>query len=316
MKLDDTERELDGLVIEGKSVVDRSRHVENVSIGEAPKGPGNDGSDDAVFVGGSLVVDGDALEADQNGQRKWVSRNLPEGYLVNGDFEIGTVWFPDRVGEGELNQKKKSLDPTPKSSTNYWRTTSISLLHIFKRPSSSTSLTGTFKNFNTLEEFKGVDVKKEMFAKVVDKVHRTCLQVTLTAYSPSHNTQILHSFTDPRSTPLFNPFLLLTFSDLKKYKFHYWFAFPALVSDPSWEYVDDGGMEVYEGEAKSLVDLKDRTGLRGEGFLLKGAGSQQVAGEIKHWTMFFEGIPENEVCRPSNDRSLVIHNVHPSSSAH
>ena len=38
-----------------------------------------------------------------------------------------------------------------------------------------------------------------------------------------------------------NRFLLLTFADLKKYKFYYWFAFPALV--PASEAIQDLGRQ-------------------------------------------------------------------------
>ena len=35
--------------------------------------------------------------------------------------------------------------------------------------------------------------------------------------------------------PDLHQFLLVTFADLKKYVYQYWFAFPALVSKPGWE---------------------------------------------------------------------------------
>lgn len=52
-------------------------------------------------------------------------------------------------------------------------------------------------------------------------------------------------------SPTLNPFLLVTFADLKKYVYHYWFAFPALVSKPNWELAEDG-----------LTAMTDEVGLR------------------------------------------------------
>jgi len=34
-----------------------------------------------------------------------------------------------------------------------------------------------------------------------------------------------------------NPFLIVTFADLKKYRYYYWCGFPALLQKPGWEAV-------------------------------------------------------------------------------
>ncbi|CCM07128.1 uncharacterized protein FIBRA_09464 [Fibroporia radiculosa] len=81
-------------------------------------------------------------------------------------------------------------------------------------PSHSVPVTGVFKNFNTIEEFKAAD-KTALFNSIAD--------------------EIWNSIVVDRSTALLTRFLLITFADLKKYKYYYWFAFPAFVAKPAWE---------------------------------------------------------------------------------
>jgi ubiquitin-like modifier-activating enzyme ATG7 len=102
---------------------------------------------------------------------------------------------------------------------------------------------GTFKNFNTIEEFRATEAKKELFNSVVDQVCQ--LSQRWVNRIADFDEQMLHSFKTPE--PHFNPILLVTFADLKKYNYHYWFAFPALVAKPAWE-IDEPGLESVDNE--------------------------------------------------------------------
>lgn len=187
----------------------------------------------------------------------------------------------------------------------------ILLLH---RPRSNViPLHGKIKNFNTIEEFRSPELKKELFNDVV--------------------RQLIQSFTnkDGSSIATFNPFLIVSFADLKKYVYHYWFAFPALIQKPAWELVTNGdaqeeavdtGLENWDGDvshililtswhlmlissaiqfqAEGIRRMKQEAKITAEAFLYRS--SAESAGEttscvapVEQWWTFFEGVSEEEV---------------------
>ncbi|KAK1926403.1 hypothetical protein DB88DRAFT_481686 [Papiliotrema laurentii] len=143
---------------------------------------------------------------------------------------------------------------------------------IERPPIGSVPLRGVFKNFNTIEEFKATEPKKDLFNSVVDSI--------LSSFESDH--------------PNLSPFLLVTFADLKKYVYHYWFAFPALVAKPGFE-IDEAGLQLVEDEVVAEIrDLEESSIDKAEAFLVKGPVGQRTIGELKDASSFFEGVPETE----------------------
>lgn len=84
-------------------------------------------------------------------------------------------------------------------------------------PAGYTRAEGIIKNVNTIEDFRNTD-KTAMLQTAGRQIWDAIVDGTI--YSvPS----LLTSFT------------ILSYADLKKYKFHYWFGFPALHSDLKWK---------------------------------------------------------------------------------
>lgn len=75
---------------------------------------------------------------------------------------------------------------------------------------------GIIKNLNTIEEYRNIDK-----LQLIQQAGRTIWEAI--------NDGTIYS-----CPSLLASFLVLSFADLKKYKFSYWFAFPALTQDPSW----------------------------------------------------------------------------------
>ncbi|KAH7420136.1 autophagy-related protein-like protein 7 [Cadophora sp. MPI-SDFR-AT-0126] len=99
---------------------------------------------------------------------------------------------------------------------------------------------GKIKNVNTIEDFKNMD-KAAMLQTAAKQIWDAINDGTI--YSiPS----LLSSFT------------ILSFANLKKYTFTYWFAFPALHSEPVWKQVEAGSPSQLTG--KETTALADEVG--------------------------------------------------------
>ncbi|KAI9769504.1 MAG: Autophagy protein 7 [Geoglossum simile] len=136
---------------------------------------------------------------------------------------------------------------------------------------------GIIKNVNTMEEYKSLDR-----ASVLQRTGRTIWEAI--------NDGTIYS-----CPSLLSSFTIVSYAGLKNYKFTYWFAFPALHSDPAWKSIaSDDGSNIRRLSSQDTTNLVDKVetwryrtkDARQRGFFLakkvqpcSSEGSQQQRGE-------------------------------------
>ncbi|CAG8519675.1 3466_t:CDS:10 [Gigaspora rosea] len=159
--------------------------------------------------------------------------------------------------------------------------TSFSRLPPFTYPSP-----GAIKNTNTIEEFKNLD-KNALFRETAEQIWKDIISGA--------------AIKDPY---LLTRFILVTFADLKKYKYHYWFGFPALLTEPPWAIVNNDIKDIDEvwdnTEIKALRENYDKFRQLQSGsctgfFLVKQLSNKEIAiGSLSEWNSFFDGCSDEE----------------------
>ncbi|KAF9457980.1 hypothetical protein BDZ94DRAFT_1313718 [Collybia nuda] len=146
----------------------------------------------------------------------------------------------------------------------------------FKPSQGSIAVLGTLKNYNTIDEFKAAD-KTVLFNREAERIWEHTLKT--------------------RDTSLLTQFLLITFADLKKYKYYYWFAFPAFVSKPAWEIAEDGWKDASsEFSSDALISIHSH--LRAHPaplpfFLVRSDATGTTISPVEAYSTFFETTPSS-----------------------
>ncbi|KAJ7778301.1 hypothetical protein B0H16DRAFT_1502982 [Mycena metata] len=139
-------------------------------------------------------------------------------------------------------------------------------------PSGAFAARGHFKNYNTIEEFRAAD-KTALFNQQSEKIWESIVAM--------------------RDTSSLTNFILITYADLKKYKYYYWFAFPAFVAKPAWE-IDEPGWKAATDELThdSLSSIHAQLRATPLQFFLVRSGVEVAP--VESYSTFFANVPPAE----------------------
>ncbi|XP_061076484.1 ubiquitin-like modifier-activating enzyme ATG7 isoform X2 [Conger conger] len=193
----------------------------------------------------------------------------------------------------QLTQKKLNeyrLDESPKSIKGYYYngdpaglptrlTLEFSAFDVGPTPARCCPALGTLYNMNTFEAFKTCD-KKVILEKEANEIW-----------------QAVQSETVLEDPSLLTKFILLTFADLKKYRFYYWFCFPALcfmegiqILQPPVPLEERFSLKQIAALQGSYDDLCNESGTTAiPYFLIKCTGEAVSVSSLQNWNTFFKG---------------------------
>ncbi|KAJ3047182.1 Autophagy protein 7 [Rhizophlyctis rosea] len=154
-----------------------------------------------------------------------------------------------------------------------------------RQPTYTFSAPGFLKNTNTIEEFKGID-KAKLLKDVSNRIWDD-----ITSGKALDQPELLTRF------------LLLTFADLKKYKFYYWFAFPALLPPEPIKITAVRNISAVFpaiNPTRTTADifgaLSNTIAQSGSAFFLvkQNTNGDITVGKLSEWDRFWEGLNEDK----------------------